>query len=152
MTTQQIPVVNNAVPGKPASESLTLQSINNALVNKVDKVEGKVLSTNDYTNTEKDKLSSLSASNVTLSRTIAVTTSIFSELVPDNCYQITLNNTGSGAVNYALGSTISNAEFASKASLSAGQSVVLNTTYLKALALLTASGSTSVQITGISKL
>ena len=33
--------------------------INNAVANKVDKVDGKELSTNDYTTTEKNKLSSI---------------------------------------------------------------------------------------------
>lgn len=61
-----------------AEQSAEIQQIKNTLNNKVDKVSGKQLSTNDYTTTEKQKLAGLSNTVIVNNLTTTTTTSALS--------------------------------------------------------------------------
>ena len=61
-----------------SEQNSEIQQIKNQLNNKVDKVSGKQLSTNDYTTSEKQKLASLSNTVVVNNLTTTTTTSALS--------------------------------------------------------------------------
>lgn len=66
---------------KVSDESADLSSIKNQLSNKVDKVSGKGLSTNDYTTEEKQKLAGIAAqANKTTVENVLTSTSITNAL------------------------------------------------------------------------
>lgn len=61
-----------------SNQNQEIEQIKNQLNNKVDKVNGKQLSTNDYTTTEKQKLASLNNIVVVNNLTTTTTTSALS--------------------------------------------------------------------------
>ena len=67
--------VNNQIESYQNEVNSEINNINEAINNKVDKVEGKGLSTNDYTTTEKNKLAGIatSANKTTVNNTLTST-------------------------------------------------------------------------------